>query len=110
VNPHHISAGTKNFTVNLPQDLYSEIKALAEQSGVKMGNYVRLILKEAAEKNIKLTPTASGKMLVIMQGEKPRDDLRLNEKPARSSAGDRGAIEPGITGGPAIYKSKVAKA
>ena len=41
--------GTKNLTVNLDEALYEDIRQLAEESGMKISQYVRTILEETKE-------------------------------------------------------------
>lgn len=44
-----IGKGTKNLMANLPEDLYNEIKALADASGMSVSRYTRTILEHAAQ-------------------------------------------------------------
>ena len=48
-----IGRGTVNITVNAPKELHQKIVSLAEESGVKMGEYIRRLLYEAAKKGVR---------------------------------------------------------
>jgi hypothetical protein len=59
VKKHHISENTKNITVNVPDWLYDALQELAKQNGMKMGAYIRQVLKDTKDKQIQFTTIAT---------------------------------------------------
>jgi ribosomal protein L30E len=44
-----IGKGTVNLTANIPSELKADLERLAKESGMKIGQYTRLILAEAVK-------------------------------------------------------------
>ncbi len=49
-----IGKGTSNLSVNVPQTLRDDLETLAAKSGMKLGQYVRVILANAAQKGARV--------------------------------------------------------
>lgn len=44
-----LGKGTVNLTANIPESLKADLERLAKESGMKIGQYIRLILAETAK-------------------------------------------------------------
>ena len=59
-----IPKGTKNLTVNVPDELHAEMKRLAAGSSMKLSQYVRHLLCLARDQQLKVEPR-----YIINEGE-----------------------------------------
>ncbi len=75
----NLGAGTRNFTVNVPTDLYVEIHKLAEQSGVRLSEYLRTILADAAARQVfvRKNPADLQAFYRAVENDLPRPEVRL---------------------------------
>lgn len=48
-----IGKGTKNVTVNMPEELKKALQELADASGLSLGHYIRAVLADAKKEQIK---------------------------------------------------------
>ncbi len=93
-----LGKGTRNLAVNVTDKLHSDLLALARASSVKLGEYCRVILRDAVEKQIRVerggyliipkvssSGALSGKdessLLNRAKSDKPSDENKPN-KPA----------------------------
>ncbi len=48
-----IGRGTKNVTVNMPEELKQSLAELAKLSNMSLGEYIRAVLEEARKENVR---------------------------------------------------------
>ena len=91
-----IGEGTRNITVNIPEDWVAELDALAEKSKMNRNMFLKMIFEEVLENKVHYLPVRQGAMRFDDDAERQRQEAELAAYRAKKAADDLKKLDPSV--------------